>query len=156
MMQVRVFAGALLLAMGIVSTAAAAGARVVAGSGEPGFNDGNGSEARFNKPIRLAPYGPGRIVVADINNHAIRTVSLDGRVVTLAGAPGRQGHRDGPAEEAGFDNPHGVSVTDDGKIIVAGAASHTVRVLAPSADGFEVTTLAGVPGQSGYRSGRSI
>ncbi len=129
----------------------AAEPRVVAGNGEMGFVDGR--DARFNKPIRLAPFGPGKIVIADINNHAIRTVSLDGMVTTIAGGPDKQGHHDGPASEAGFDSPHGVAVSDDGRIVVAGAASHTIRLLTPGADGYQVTTLAGVPGQSGNQDG---
>ncbi|MCW8925455.1 MAG: hypothetical protein OQJ84_04295 [Xanthomonadales bacterium] len=153
MVQVRLFRGALLALVLFSAAAGAAGTRVVAGNGEMGFADGVGDAARFNKPIRLAPYGPGRIVIADINNHAIRTVSLDGEVVTLAGTPDRQGHKDGPASEAGFDNPHGVSVAGDGSIVVAGAASHSIRVMTPAGDGFDVATLAGVPGQSGYRDG---
>jgi len=131
----------------------AAELRVVAGNGELGFVDGTGSDARFNKPIRLAPFGPGRIVIADINNHAIRTVTLDGLVTTIAGGPDKQGHKDGPATEAGFDNPHGVAVAEDGRIVVAGAASHTVRLLTPVDGGYEVSTLAGVPGQSGNQDG---
>ena len=144
-----------ILALSLVATGCIAQAetRVVAGNGEIGFADGVGSEARFNKPIRLAPFGKGKVVVADINNHSIRTLTIDGEVETIAGAPDRQGHRDGPASEAGFDNPHGVTVRDDGSIIVAGAASHTIRLLTPVADSFEVTTLAGVPGQSGYSDG---
>jgi len=131
----------------------AAEIRVIAGNGEAGFVDGDGSDARFNKPIRLAPFGPGRILIADINNHAIRSVSLDGEVLTLAGGPGKQGHRDGPAEEAGFDSPHGVAVSTDGQIVVAGAASHTIRLFKSLGDGYRVTTLAGVPGQSGFQDG---
>jgi streptogramin lyase len=125
--------------------------RVIAGNGEAGFVDGN--DARFNKPIRLAPYGPGKILVADINNHAIRSVTLDGEVQTLAGGPDKKGHHDGPAAQAGFDSPHGVAISPDGLIAVAGASSHTIRLLTPVDGGYEVTTLAGVPGQSGYQDG---
>ena len=129
----------------------AADVRVIAGNGEAGFVDG--SDARFNKPIRLAPFGPGKIVVADINNHAIRSVTLDGEVLTLAGGPDKQGHRDGPASEAGFDSPHGVAVSSGGLIAVAGASSHTVRLFTPVDDGYEVTTLAGMVGKSGFQDG---
>ncbi|MFC1775732.1 hypothetical protein ACFL3I_00135 [Pseudomonadota bacterium] len=129
----------------------AADVRVVAGNGEAGFVDG--SDARLNKPIRLAPFGPGRILVADFNNHAIRSVTLDGEVVTIAGGPGKRGHKDGPAAQAGFDGPHGVSVSADGLIAVAGASSHTVRLLTPANDGYQVTTLAGVVGESGFNDG---
>ena len=145
--------GVILLVLGFSTVLGAAETRVIAGNGELGFVDGTGSEVRFNKPIRLAPFGPGKIVIADINNHAIRTVSLDGVVTTIAGGPGKQGHKDGPATEAGFDSPHGVAVASDGRIIVAGAASHTIRLLTPVDGAYEVTTLAGVPGQSGNRDG---
>lgn len=129
----------------------AAEMRVIAGNGEAGFVDGK--NARFNKPIRLAPYGPGKILVADINNHAIRSVTLDGEVITLAGGPDKQGHQDGPAAEARFDSPHGVAVSPEGLVVVAGAASHTIRLLTPLDDGYDVTTLAGVAGQSGFQDG---
>jgi hypothetical protein len=130
----------------------AAEIRVIAGNGEAGFADGT-TDARFNKPIRLAPFGPGKILIADINNHAIRSVALDGEVLTIAGGPDKQGHKDGPASEAGFDSPHGVAVSADGQIVVAGAASHTIRLFVSTDDGYEVTTIAGVAGQSGFVDG---
>lgn len=143
---------AVLLMICLSTVLQAAELRVVAGNGEAGFADGN-AQARFNKPIRLAPYGAGKILVADINNHAIRSVTLDGNVQTLAGGPDKQGHKDGPAAEAGFDSPHGVAVSPGGQIVVAGAASHTIRLLTNSDDGYQVSTLAGVPGQSGFKDG---
>jgi len=143
---------ALLLGLCFSLAVQAAEIRVVAGNGEPGFADGT-LQARSNKPIRLAPFGPGRILVADISNHAIRSVSIDGEVLTLAGGPDKQGHRDGPAAEAGFDSPHGVAVSSEGEVVVADAASHTIRLLTGGNDGYQVSTVAGVPGQSGYRDG---
>jgi len=143
---------AVLLMICLSTVLQAAELRVVAGNGEAGFADGN-AQARFNKPIRLAPYGAGKILVADINNHAIRSVTLDGNVQTIAGGPDKQGHKDGPAAEAGFDSPHGVAVSPGGQIVVAGAASHTIRLLTNSDDGYQVSTLAGVPGQSGFKDG---
>ena len=65
---------------------------VIAGDGTSGFKDGD--SARFNKPIRFAPFGHNAVLVADINNHAIRVVRLDGETTTLAGGPDKQGHRD--------------------------------------------------------------
>ena len=142
---------AALMVFGFSAITVSAEVRVIAGNGEAGFVDG--SDARFNKPIRLAPFGPGKIVIADINNHAIRSVSLDGEVVTIAGGPDKKGHKDGPAGDAGFDSPHGVAVSPDGLIVVAGASSHTVRLLTPVDGSYEVTTLAGVAGQSGNQDG---
>lgn len=143
----------LLVLIGLSTSLLADGIRVIAGNGEAGFVDGNGSAARFNKPIRLAPYGDGTILVADIDNHAIRSVNLDGEVKTIAGAPDRPGHQDGPAAAARFESPHGVAVSPDGLIVVAGAASHSIRLITPAEDSFEVTTIAGVPGESGFSDG---
>jgi sugar lactone lactonase YvrE len=129
---------------------------VVAGAGTAGFADGTAAGARFNKPIRLAPFGPAAILVSDIFNHAIRVVTKDGRVRTLAGAPDRKGHQDGPAATARFSSPHGVGTARDGRIAVAEAEGHTLRVLTPRADvagGYEVSTLAGVAGKAGAVDG---
>ena len=132
------------------------GMTVVAGSGVAGFADGTGAEARFNKPIRLAPFGPDAILVSDIYNHAIRSVSKSGLVRTIAGAPDRKGHEDGPASAARFASPHGVGTARDGRIAVAEAEGHVLRLLTPkagAAGGYEVTTLAGTPGKSGAADG---
>ena len=132
--------------------------RVVAGNGTEGFADGTGALARFRKPIRLAAFGDDSVVVADIFNHAIREVRLDGRVRTIVGGPDRKGYRDGPAEEAQIASPHGVGVSPDGVIAVAEAANHTIRLLTParSSDGttrYTVSTLAGASGQEGDADG---
>ena len=142
-----------------VGPSAAGETVVVAGDGTPGFSDT--APGRFNKPIRLAPYGDGAILVADIYNHAIRAVALDGRVRTIAGGPEKKGHRDGPAGEAMFDSPHGVAFDPaSGEIVVAEAGNHTIRRLTPIDRAvppiereYMVSTLAGVPGRAGYRDG---
>jgi len=132
---------------------------VVAGSDKPGFADG--TSAHFNKPIRLAPFGPDTILVADFNNYAIRRVHLNGEVETLAGGPDRQGHTDGPAAEARFGSPHGVAARADGTIAVTDVDNNTIRLLKPVEDDdavapsgkYVVSTLAGIPGKSGFRDG---
>ncbi|MCF6221752.1 MAG: hypothetical protein L3J65_11630 [Robiginitomaculum sp.] len=126
--------------------------KITVGSGEAGFVDGK--DARFNKPIRMAPFGPGKILVADISNQAIRIVSKNGEVTTIAGGPDKKGHKDGPASAAMFDGPHGVAVSKEGVIAVAGASSHTVRLITPTGNGdYIVSTLAGTPGESGMQDG---
>jgi hypothetical protein len=129
---------------------------IVAGNGTAGFADGVGAAARFNKPIRLAPFGSDTIVVSDIYNHAIRVVSKDGHVRTLVGGPDRKGHEDGAAATARLLSPHGVATTGDGRIYVAEAEGHTLRVLTPRAGApgeYAVTTLAGTPGTTGNADG---
>jgi len=132
---------------------------IVAGAGVAGFADGVGDEARFNKPIRLAPFSAGAVLVSDIFNHAIRIVSKDGRVRTIAGAPDRKGHEDGPAATARFASPHGVGAAADGRIVVAEAEGHTLRLLTPKAGvagGYVVSTLAGTPGKPGGVDGPAL
>lgn len=127
--------------------------QVAAGSGTAGFKDGN--PADLNKPIRLAPYTDNSIVFADINNHAIRIASLDGTVKTIVGGPGKNGYQDGPAEEAKLNSPHGVAYDKSSdKIYVAEAGNHVIRVISKNENGgFEVSTLAGIPGDAGFRDG---
>lgn len=129
---------------------------VVAGNGASGFADGTGDAARFNKPIRLAPLGSDAVVVSDIFNHAIRVVSKDGRVRTLAGAPDRKGSLDGDAKVASFNSPHGVGTDAKGRIAVAEAGSNALRLMTPGTSapgGYTVTTFAGVSGEKGNRDG---
>ncbi len=130
---------------------------VRAGNGEADFQDGVAGQARMNKPIRLALLDEDTVVFADINNHAIRTLGIDGRVETLAGGPDLEGHQDGPASEARFSSPHGVAVRSDGAIAVAEAAGNTIRLLSPVEQEGEleylVSTLAGIPGENGMLDG---
>lgn len=137
------------------SLLAETGLTIIAGNGVAGFRDG--TEAQFNKPIRLAPYGDGKILVADITNHAIRVVSRDGVVSTIAGGPDKKGHQDGIADEAMFSGPHGVAISAEGIIAVAGASSHLVRLITPiEVNGdtrYEVSTVAGVYETSGMKDG---
>ena len=79
---------------GVVST--------LAGSTTPGSADGVGTAARFNSPTDIAVDVAGNLYVADTGNHAIRKVTPEGVVTTLAGT-GKPGWRDGPGAQAQFD-----------------------------------------------------
>jgi DNA-binding beta-propeller fold protein YncE len=131
---------------------------VVAGVGTPGFVDGD--SPKFNKPIRFAPFGPDTVLVADINNHALRIVHRNGKTETLAGGPDKQGYKDGPVDLAQFNSPHGVAVRNDGAIAVAEASNHTIRLLMPKeqndgniSSAYTVSTLAGSAGEKGFQDG---
>jgi sugar lactone lactonase YvrE len=114
--------------------------------GVEGFQDGQGAAARFNTPSGLALDATGNLYVADTGNHAIRKVTPDGVVTTLAGT-GSPGWRDGPGAQAQFDGPMGLAIDKDGRVIVADAYNDRIRAIA--ADG-QVTTLAGgaLPGDA--------
>jgi sugar lactone lactonase YvrE len=48
----------------------------IAGTGQPGFNDGDGPAAKFNEPQGLGIDAQGNIYVADFNNHRVRKISF--------------------------------------------------------------------------------
>jgi PKD repeat protein len=126
---------------GLVST--------IAGSaGSAGFVDGDGAKARFHDPHDLAVDGQGIVYVADQYNNAIRKVTQDGRVSTLAG--GTSGFADGQGRQAKFSYPTGVAVEYSGVVYVADSWNHVIRRIEP--DG-SVRTIAGKPGVEGGGDG---
>lgn len=68
----------------ILRTAADRSVAVIAGDSRPGFVDGPGSAARFNRPLRLSLDSAGNVYVADYGNHRVRKIALDGTVSTVA------------------------------------------------------------------------
>ncbi len=111
---------------------------LLAGSGE-GFADGRGAAAAFNTPSGIALDRHGNLYVADTGNHAIRRITPQGEVTTIAGS-GRAGFADGSGRLAQFNGPMGVAVGADDRIYVADTWNDRIRVIDP--DG-QVTTLAG-------------
>jgi sugar lactone lactonase YvrE len=125
--------------------------------GTPGFSDGNGSAALFSFPIGLAVEQetpeqrvarqraglsppPVRIIVADAGNGAIRRVTANGDVQTIAtSAPltaltrlkGKGALQ--PSARA-FNSPTGVAVDPIGNIYVTEASSGTVKTILPNGD----------------------
>jgi len=116
---------------GVVST--------VAGVGEAGKARGVGTKASFNEPVGLAVDEGGNVYVADRNNHAIRKITPDGIVDTLAGS-GNPDFADGEGLAASFNTPHGVAVDESGNVYVADAGNNRIRKITASGN---VTTLAG-------------
>jgi sugar lactone lactonase YvrE len=115
------------------------GAVTTVAGGAEGYADGPGAKARFNTPSGLAIDSQGNLYVADTGNHAIRKITPDGTVSTLAGS-GVAGAADGIGKAAQFNGPVGLAVAEDGTVYVADTYNDVVRRIAP--DG-TVTTLAG-------------
>lgn len=116
--------------------------------GTSGFIDGNGTNAQFKAPARIALDSNGNIYVADAYNHAIRKVTPSGTVTTIAGN-GSPGTSDGNGASAQFNTPSNVAVDKNGNIYVGDNYGQKVRKITPSGT---VTTLAG-NGTSGFAEG---
>lgn len=86
---------------------------------QPGFANGTGASARFNRPRGIAVKGPlsgaKTVFVADTENHCIRRINGDtGAVDTLTGSCGNPGQADGLPGQALFDTPSSMTISDDG------------------------------------------
>jgi murein DD-endopeptidase MepM/ murein hydrolase activator NlpD len=121
--------------------AGAAAAEVVStlAGGEYGFADGVGAEAKFGTLSGLAIDAQGTLYVADTGNNAIRRITPDGRVTTIAG-DGVAGYQDGPGPQARFNAPIGIAVDASGRVIIADTYNDRIRAIAPDGN---VTTIAG-------------
>jgi sugar lactone lactonase YvrE len=111
----------------------------LAGSGEPGFEDGTGEAASFNYPNGIAMDPQGNLVITDLGNSSIRRITPAGVVTTVAGT-GEYGYVDGPAATAQFDTPEGIAVDTLGNIYVADYMNHRLRKISTSG---MVSTIAG-------------
>ncbi len=112
----------------------------VAGDGTAGLTDGVGTAAQFDQPDGVTVNKTnGLIIVGDTGNNAIRTVTPDGTVATLAGN-GTPAFADGDGADARFNQPDGVAVDSSGNVYVADTGNNRIRKITP---GGTVTTIAG-------------
>lgn len=116
---------------GLVST--------LAGSGQSGSADGEGSLAKFFYPVSVAVDGNGNVYVADNYNNKIRKVTPSGFVSTFAGS-GLQGSTDGQGTAASFYEPRGVALDANGNVYVSDSQNKKIRKISPTG---LVSTLAG-------------
>ncbi|WP_405919834.1 NHL domain-containing thioredoxin family protein [Streptomyces longwoodensis] len=116
--------------------------RVAAGTANEGLVDGPVAEAWFAQPSGLAVSADGeRLWVADSETSALRWVDRAGLVHTAVGTGLFDfGHRDGPAGQALFQHPLGVTVLPDGSVAVSDTYNHALRRYDPATGG--VSTLA--------------
>ncbi len=94
----------------------------------------------------------GTVYVADTGNHTIRAINSLGTVFTVAGRAGVEGSVDGRGAGARFASPSGLAVAPDwgGYILVADAASSTIRRVSPVG---AVTTVGGLAYTPGSQDG---
>ncbi|MBO8189332.1 NHL domain-containing thioredoxin family protein [Streptomyces spirodelae] len=119
-----------------------------AGTTNEGLVDGPAAEAWFAQPSGLAVAADGgRLWVADSETSALRWVERagDGFAVRTAVGTGLFdfGHRDGPAAQALFQHPLGVTALPDGSVAVCDTYNHALRRYDPATGEVgEVSTLA--------------
>jgi len=129
---------------GVVSTVAG-----LAGS-NCALVDGARSSARFCFPEGLFfDNTTGNLFVADTYQNAIRKITPDGVVTTVAGS-GVFGTADGTGTAAQFAYPYGVTMVPSGTLYVVDFYGETVRQVTQAG---VVTTLAGCPGVAGNVDG---
>jgi len=98
----------------------------LAGSGSPGFTDGQGSGAQFTYPGDiLFNAADGYFYITDSGNNAIRRMDVYGNVTTYAGAK-QGGYVDGSLLQARFQSPTGLAIYT-GYLYVADTMNNVIR-----------------------------
>lgn len=98
--------------------------------GEAGKQDGDFASARFRRPQGLL-YGPGKLYVADTENHSIRVVDLEKREVKTLAGTGEQGFlrelKNAPALTTALSSPWDLAFFPDASsLAIAMAGSHQI------------------------------
>jgi hypothetical protein len=104
-----------------------------------GLRDGPRLQAWFWWPGDLTGDPQGNLYVADMRNQAIRKITPDGIVSTLAGNPALRGSVDGTVQSASFDLPSHIVRDPSGNLFVSQENDKALRRITPAG---EVTTIA--------------
>ncbi len=104
--------------------------RTLAGTGVAGHTGDGGAatQATLSKPTGVAVDAAGNVLVAERGNHTIRRVTVDGRILAVAGtgSPGFSGDG-GPAAEAALNTPLQIAVSPGGDAFVADQQNGRIR-----------------------------
>ena len=107
------------------------------GSGEAGFTNGPAATARFQAPQGLALSPDGlTLLIADTDNHALRSVDLrEGVVSTVAGTGAQAAYPPGggPAATTDLSSPWDIVAAPGGGFYVAMAGTHQIWRYDPAA-----------------------
>jgi DNA-binding beta-propeller fold protein YncE len=114
----------------------------IAGTGAPGYQDGEAHAAMFDTPSGIAVDKQGNIFVADTGNRAIRKITKQGEVTTIAGDSKDSG-ADETVRDLHYYQPVGLALTHDGFLFVTDANGLVSRIT-PEGD---------IAPYSGWRSG---
>lgn len=114
----------------------------VAGNGQKGVpEDGAMAVASpLVDPRAVAVDSQDRIYILERGGHALRRISADGRITTVAGT-GTKGFQDGDALRAQFASPKHLCIDDADRVIIADDANAAIRCYDPQTE--TVSTLLG-------------
>jgi len=113
----------------------------IAGTGNFGSSDGFSLTTTFGNPTGIERDSVGNLYIAEHLTHTIRKIDTKGVVSTIAGIPYIPGDSDGQGREAQFWRPYGLTIDNDGNILVADEWNHKIRKVTPEG---VVTTVAGI------------
>lgn len=143
----------LVSAYGDLTTIAGTGLSQDVNGWEPRFEGSLATEAELSNPHFAMSDDAGNIYIADKEAHAVRKLTLDGRIHTVAGtnAPGDGDDEPGPGTERALSNPNGLWVRGDSTVYILDLDNGKIRRLDPSGT---LSTLFRVPG--GILVGRGL
>lgn len=122
-----------------------------AGNGYVGYagDGGPAADAQLSEASGLALGDDGTLYIADTYNHAVRYVTPDGVIRTLAGRglPGYAGDG-GPLDGALFNQPGGIEVAGR-TVYVADSENHVIRAIDLDAGTIDVVAGVGAAGYAG-------
>ena len=138
----------------VLRMAGGAGVTTAAGNGSQG-NAGDGGPARLaelNGPSGCALDAAGDLFIADTGNNAIRKVTPDGNISTVAGT-GTAGFSGdgGPATAANLNGPTAISTDGNGDLYISDTSNSRIRMITP--DGLIHTVAGGTNGPAITRPG---
>jgi sugar lactone lactonase YvrE len=116
-------------------------------AGSFGGDGGPATQAHLQAPVSVLFDQDGNLYIGDRDNGAIRKVSPDGTITTIAGTGTRgYGGDGGPAVRAQLDQPEGMVFDASGNLYVVDSANDRIRKI--DTHGI-ITTVAGT-GAAGY------
>ncbi|MDP4184612.1 MAG: IPT/TIG domain-containing protein [Bacteroidota bacterium] len=120
----------------------------LAGTGQAGFQNGEGANAMFNfngqswmRSMGIAVDDNSNVYVADPGNHCIRKIDSAGNVTTFAGNPYISGFSDGKGTSALFSIPYDVALDAEGNVYSVDPGNWDIRKISP--DGTATTLTYG-------------
>lgn len=113
------------------------------------YLDAGADKALFSRPVDGVYNSQGELFIADSENHAIRYLSGN-RVYTFSGSS--KGFSDGSSKTTKFNFPAAIAIDSQDNLYVTDTFNNVIRKIDKHGNS---TTLAGVPGKSGFLDGGS-